>query len=519
VAARCKLCCNHEGVLDMSDSSPAASSQTLVSRREFFRRSAAAAALPALNSQASRGSQTTARSPKRQQPNVIIYLADQLRWDAVGAYGLNSMGLTPNLDAMARRGTLFRSHITNQPLCAPSRANLLTGQYQNRNGVWRNGLGLANDAVTIATVLRQHGYTANYIGKWHLAPGDGDSKDTAGPVSPERRGGFLDLWEGANALEHTSQPYEGDLWDARGKPIHFSGVYRVDFLTQRAVSFLRTAREPFLLMISQLEPHFQNDCNCFVAPKGYADRYANPFVPQDLRFFPGDWQKQLPDYYGCVARVDESAGTLLKALAERGIQDNTIVAFVSDHGCHFRTRNSEYKRSPHESSIHIPLVIQGPAFNRSMMVPELTSQIDVTPTLLDAVGVPVPSTMQGRSAMPLLDRKTDSWLQEVYVQITESQVGRALRTPEWTYAVIANQRPQPRAGANDRYEEYQIYNLADDPHQLLNLAGRNDNPKLVHYDGDRLPVDVASHLRERLLARMVEAGEPKAVIEERLHYP
>jgi len=309
------------------------------------------------------------------------------------------------------------------------------------------------------------------------------------------------------------------MWDAQGKPIHFSGVYRVDFLAQRAVSFLRTAREPFLLMISQLEPHFQNDCNCFVAPKGYAERYANPFVPQDLRFFPGDWQKQLPDYYGCVARVDESVGTILKALEECGVQDNTIVAFVSDHGCHFRTRNSEYKRSPHESSIHIPLVIQGPAFNRSMMVSELTSQIDVAPTLLDAVGVPVPNTMQGRSAMPLLDRKTDSWLQEVYVQITESQVGRALRTPEWTYAVVANQRPQPRAGASDRYEEYQLYNLADDPHQLLNLAGRKDNPKLVHYEGDGPLVDIASHLRERLLARMVDAGEARAVIEERVLYP
>lgn len=503
----------------MTDSSPAESSPSPFNRREFFKRSAAAAALPALGSQITdKGSQTSSPSP-RKRPNVIIYLADQLRWDAVGAYELNSMGLTPNVDAMARRGTLFRAHITNQPLCAPSRANLLTGQYQNKNGVWRNGLGLANDAVTIATVLRQRGYTANYIGKWHLAPGDVAPKDTSGAVGLEHRGGFLDLWEGANALEHTSQPYEGDIWDAQGKPIHFSGIYRVDFITERAVGFLRTAREPFLLVISQLEPHFQNDCNCFVAPKGYAERYANSFVPQDLRFFPGDWQKQLPDYYGCIARIDESVGTVLKTLAERGIEDNTIVALVSDHGCHFRTRNAEYKRSPHESSIHVPLVIQGPGFNRSMVVPELTSQIDVTPTLLGAVGVPVPSTMQGRSAMPLLDRKTEAWPDEVYVQITESQIGRALRTPAWTYAVAANQRPQPRAGASDRYEEYQLYNLADDPHQLLNLAGRKDNPKLVHYDGDRSLAEMASYLRERLLARMVEAGEPKAEIQERLLYP
>ena len=143
------------------------------------------------------------------------------------------MGLTPNLDAMASRGTLFRSHIANQPLCAPSRANLLTGQYQNKNGVWRNGLGLAPDAVTLATALSQAGYTANYIGKWHLAQNPQEKGELAGAVAPEFRGGFLDFWEGANALEHTSHPYEGNIYDSDSKPIHFSGVYRVDFEPDR----------------------------------------------------------------------------------------------------------------------------------------------------------------------------------------------------------------------------------------------------------------------------------------------
>lgn len=123
---------------------------------------------------------------------------------------------------------------------------------------------------------------------------------------------------------------------------------------------------------------------------------------------------------------------MLKTLRERGIEDNTIFSFISDHGCHFRTRNDEYERSPHESSIHVPLVIQGPGFDRGMTVSELTSQIDVTPTLLDAVGVSVPKTMQGRSVMHLLERNMADWSNEVYIQITESEIGRALRTPRWT---------------------------------------------------------------------------------------
>ena len=491
------------------------------SRRHFLKKSfASAAALPGLGIPTGEGSARKSTPEKEKRPNIIIYIADQFRWDVVGAYGLNSMRLTPNLDAMGLRGTLFRSHIVNQPLCAPSRANLFTSQYQNRSGVWRNGIGLAPDAVTLATTLRQAGYSANYIGKWHLAPNIRTSPESHGYVPPEHRGGFNDVWEASNELEMTSHPYEGTIWDGDGAPMHFKDVYRVEYLTDRAVRFLKQRHEkPFLLVVSQLEPHFQNDCNCFVAPKGYADRLANPFVPQDLRFFPGDWQRQLPDYYGCCQSIDESIGRIRATLTETGIDDNTIVVFLSDHGCHFRTRNTEYKRSPHESSIHIPLVIQGPGFDRSMSISELTCQIDISPTLLAAAGVPVPGTMQGRSAIPLLDRKIEGWPNEVYVQITESQIGRALRTPEWTYAVVDRKFPRPRSGSSDHYEEHQMYNLFDDPHQLLNLAGRGDNPQLVHYDGGQPLPEVAAHLRERLIARMAEAGEPRAEIEECHLYP
>jgi arylsulfatase A-like enzyme len=198
---------------------------------------------------------------------------------------------------------------------------------------------------------------------------------------------------------------------------------------------------------------------------------------------------------------------------------NTIVVFLSDHACHFRTRNSEYKRSPHESSIHIPLLIAGPGFNRSLRVSELTSQIDIAPTLLQAAGLPIPASMQGRSFLPLLDRNVQGWPDEVYIQISGSQTGRALRTPKWTYAVVDPRSGRESASSSNQYEEYQMYNLFDDPHQLLNLAGRQDNPQLVHYQGAQSMQDAAAHLRERLLARMVEAGESRAEIQERFLYP
>ena len=280
------------------------------------------------------------------KPNILLIISDQFRWDCVGAAGLNPMNLTPNLDAMARQGTFFQSAFCNQPVCAPARASIFTSQYPSKHGVWRNGPGLPSGVPTLADVLRQNGYSANYIGKWHLAGHDASGKEIRGAVASGQRGGFLDLWEGANALEWTSHPYEGDLYDGDGRPIHFENIYRTDFMTQRAQRFLKGVRSPFFLVMSYLEVHHQNDIDAFVPPKELAGRYRNPFVPGDLRPLPGSWPSQWADYLGCVAKMDETVGTLRRTLQEQGLDKNTIVVFVSDHACHFKTRNLEYKRSP-----------------------------------------------------------------------------------------------------------------------------------------------------------------------------
>jgi arylsulfatase A-like enzyme len=188
-----------------------------------------------------------------------------------------------------------------------------------------------------------------------------------------------------------------------------------------------------------------------------------------------------------------------------GAAENTIVVFTSDHACHFRTRNAEYKRSAHESSVHIPLVVQGPGFNRRVEVPELVSQVDLAPTLLEAVGLTPPASMQGRSYLPLLDQKT-GWRNEVFIQISESMVGRALRSDRWKYAIAAR-NPPVRTASSDRYVEYQMYDLFADPHELINLAGRREYR------------EAAKDLRARLLARMAEVGERNPVIDDAPYYP
>ena len=434
-----------------------------------------------------------------EKPNVVIVIADQVRWDAVGANGQNPMDVTPNLDAMAQRGTNYTHAFTNQPVCSPSRACLFTGQYPAKHGVWRNtgrGVALAQSATTLATEFRKDGYSANYVGKWHLAG------DTVGPVSPAGRGGFLDLWEASNELEHTSHPYEGDLYDGDGRPLHFQNEYRVNFMTGRVKRFLQNVskRSPFLLVASYLEPHQQNDLGHMVAPKGYADRYANPFAPQDLRPFPGTWQAQLPDYYGCLKSIDEAIGEIRSTLEETGLDRNTILVFTSDHGCHFMTRNTEYKRSGHDSSARIPLIIVGPQFEGGRKIGDLVSMVDLMPTLLSAAGLPVPSSVQGKSTLGLISGKDQGWRNDVFIQMSEFWVARALRTPEWTYVVAApregaEHKPAPNA---PRYSAFQLYDNRADPCQLVNLAGRRET------------ADIEEHLRQRLKARIVEAGDKPA---------
>ena len=485
-----------------------------VDRRKFLLGTAAAAARAGVAAAAPAAAlaevdRAQDAGDQRSKPNIVIYHSDQFRWDFVGANGLNSSTHTPNLDALAGDGTNFNCAVTNQPVCAPSRSVLFTGRYATGTGVWRNGLGLREDLPTLATELRKAGYTANYIGKWHLAPGSDAEGGGRGPVKPEHRGGFLDFWEASNALEFSTHPYEGTIWDRDGNPITYKDEYRVDFLTDRAERFLRQKQEkPFLLVISQLEPHQQNDLGRMVGPQGSAERFIDAYVPVDLRSFPGDWHKQLPDYYGACEAIDASVGRVRKILADEGLADNTIFVFMSDHGCHFMTRNQEYKRSTHNSSLRVPLLITGPGFEMARQIQEIVGIVHIAPTLLDAVGVPAPASMQGRSFLPLVrDAKARaSWPEKELIQISESMTGRAIRTREWTYC-IADPTGMTDKPASDNYHEYQLYDQRNDPHELVNLAGRKEYRA------------VSSELQDQLKQLMTAAGEAEPEITPAKLYP
>ena len=151
----------------------------------------------------------------------------------------------------------------------------------------------------------------------------------------------------------------------------------------------------------------------------------------------GSTHQHLAGYYGMVKRLDEALGRLQDALDSLGLLENTVVLYTSDHGCHFKTRNSEYKRSCHESSVRVPTALQGAMFDGGGRIDELVSLVDLPPTLLDAAGLPIPENMRGQSILPLMNKDEVDWDDDVFIQISESQVGRSIRTKRWKYCVTA----------------------------------------------------------------------------------
>jgi arylsulfatase A-like enzyme len=438
------------------------------------------------------------------RPNVVVVFTDQQRWDTTGVHG-NPLDLTPNFDAMARAGTHVVQAFTPQPVCAPARAAIQTGQYPTTTGVFRNGIPLPDDAPTLAHHFGDAGYATGYIGKWHLA--------TAEPVPADQRGGY-DSWLGANILEFVSDAYRTTMFDQDGEPVMLPG-YRSDALFDAAIRFVADhaepdgsgAREPFFLFVSLIEPHHQNEVDSYPAPDGYAERYQGRWLPPDLAALSasggagkGTAHQHIGGYFGQVRRIDEGLGRLFDALRSMGLLDDTIVAFTSDHGSHFKTRNSEYKRSCHDGSIRVPLAVRGPGFDGGGAVSRPVSTIDLPPTLLAAAGLDVPGTMQGRSFLPLLRDARAPWPDEVFVQVSESEVGRAIRTSRWKYHVVDPSADAWADPAGRRYVETALYDLDSDPYELTNLAGMPSHR------------DVAKQLQAQLVARMREAGEDEPVI-------
>lgn len=436
----------------------------------------------------------------QKRPNIVFYFSDQQRWDTLGCYG-QSLPVSPNLDQLAQEGTLFENAFTCQPVCGPARSCLQSGQYATQTGCYTNGIELPLDIKHLADYFNEAGYETAYVGKWHLASNEAKGLHHETTAIPkEYRGGYRDYWMASDVLEFTSHGYNGYVFDGDDNRREFIG-YRADCINNYAIDYLhnRKTEKPFFLFISQIEPHHQNDHGVFEGPDGSKRRFADYQVPGDLEGTAGNWRENYPDYLGQCASLDENVGRLVDTLKETGEWENTVFLYTSDHGSHFCTRNSEYKRSCHDGCTHIPLIIHGPGFQGGNRIDAMVSLLDLPTTLLDCAGVPKPEQFAGNSLCRLMGGNEENWPDSVFLQISESQVGRAVRTKDWKYSVRAPGDGWSAPGGSVYYEEF-LYDLQKDPHERHNLVAQPEYAQ------------VREEMKQRLLHWMEQAGEERPEI-------
>lgn len=425
------------------------------------------------------------------KPNIIFYFSDQQRWDTLNE------SLMPNVWELGEEGLLFENSYTCQPVCGPARACLQTGQYATENRCYWNGIALEEDVKTMADYFNENGYDTAYIGKWHLAsdryPGKGVHCEKT--AVPKGRQGNYKYWRAADILEFTSHGYDGYVFDEDGNKIDFKG-YRADCINDFALEYINNhdSDKPFFMFISQLEPHHQNDRGHFEGPKEMIENYRDYPLPEDLTFLKGNYKEEYPDYLAAIHSLDQNVGRLVNTLKEKGIYENTIIVYTSDHGCHFKTRNAEYKRSCHDSSIHTPLVFGGGAVRKDENVESLVSLIDIPPTLLNLAGIPVPESYSG-NILPV-NRNDAPERDCVFIQISESQIGRAIRTNDWKYSARAIGSGMLEHSSSIYFDDF-LYDLRNDPHEKNNLVN------------NKMYADVIKEMRELLSREMVKVGEKK----------
>ncbi|MBE2893694.1 sulfatase-like hydrolase/transferase [Spirabiliibacterium falconis] len=451
------------------------------------------------------------------RPNILFYFSDQQRWDTIGAYG-QPLDVTPHLDALARQGVLFEEAYSPQPVCGPCRSIFQSGLYPTQTGCFRNNIALPLDTKTLADYFTENGYETAYIGKWHLAS-DGELEATPTidytitAIPPERRGGYKGFWRAADVLEFTSHGYDGFVFDENMNKCEFKG-YRVDCITDFALEFLEqyNNEKPFFMTISHIEPHHQNDRHTYEGPEGSKTRFEHYQLPHDLKVLGGNADEMYPDYLGCCRSLDDNLGRVIDKLKEKGLFDNTIIIYASDHGSHFMTRNKDehlngyddYKRSCHSSALHVPLIIAGPGYKGGLRIKDLVSTASLPKTFLAMAGIDVGDKMIGENLHDVVAHRDPQRKNEIFAQISESRIGRCIRTENYLYSVYAPNVHGGVQGGSDVYCDDFLYDLTKDPYELTNVVAE---PEYQH---------IKAQLRERLCDLMVQAGEPRPMIKDQL---
>lgn len=462
----------------------------------------------------------TSTAQETAKPNIIVIMTDDQGYGDFGFTG-NPHVKTPNLDRLAGK-SLYLTNFHTSPVCAPTRASLLTGRYAHRTGIhdtYNNGSIMATEEVTLAEILLTHGYTTGMVGKWHL----GDNypyrpSDQGFQYSLMHAGGGIgqpaDIMEN---LERTDSSYFDPVLLENDHKVKKQG-YCTDLFTDQALKFVQENKsKPFFLYVSYNSAH---------TPLQLPEKYEKLY--RDLKFDSAidkqtdkSWsamsEKDKEDarkVYGMVTNIDDNVGRLLAELQQQKLDKNTIVIFLTDNGneqLRFNTGFRGLKSSVYEGGNRVPFLISGagiPKGNKS--IGEFTAHVDILPTLLDILKIPLPKEIKpdGFSFYPqLLGKKNENNNRLFY-----NAWNRGWPEPYRNTALYRNDYKLVAINAeSDHPESFELYHLPSDPFEEKNLS--RTNPELVaslKKDMDSLYTDINAtpYLTPRRLAIGSEKENP-----------
>jgi arylsulfatase A-like enzyme len=419
------------------------------------------------------------------RPNVLIVMADDMGYGDLGVHG-NPKIKTPNLDRFASQSVRLKNfHVS--PVCAPTRASLLTGRYNFRTGVVDTYLGRAlmrSDEVTLAEMLAAAGYRTGIFGKWHL----GDNA----PLRPIDQGFERSLVIKGGGIGQPSDPpggssYSDPILQADGRSQRFNG-YCSDIFAQAAIDFInQPADRPFFAYLAFNCPHEPLE-----APETELAIYRSMNLelstfPQLGKTIPSTFEApadKVARVYAMITNIDTNVGKVLQELGARGLTDNTIVIFLTDNGpagVRYNAGLRGWKGSVFDGGIHVPCYIRWPGrFTAGQVVDRIAAHIDLAPTVLDACGVPPPAGVRfdGKSLIPLLKGfQNAGWPERTlffqWHRGDRPEPDRAFAARSQVYKLV---RPEPPEGARKK-PRLQLFDMEHDPLELHDIASAH--PEIV----------------------------------------
>lgn len=407
------------------------------------------------------------------RPNIIFIQTDSQDGRAMGCMGHPAMArATPNMDALARRGVLFRNAYTNNPICCPARASMWSGTYTHHCEGWNNYKGIEESAPTFRTHLDAAGYRTQTFGKLDYLSGSHSIRArvsawtrAAGIMRPSYRMGPPEV-----LAENKERVHEGD-WQHVGRCI--------EFINERA----RSDDGPFWLYLGLSSPHPEfrtsqryldliDEAGVTVPPPDEGEEHplmAYRRVNMNwMHGYSGETIRAVRRiYFAMIAEVDAMLGRLLAAVDDGGLAESTVVIFTSDHGEMAMEHRQWYKMSAYEPSAHIPLIVAGAGVRSGVEIETPVSLIDIYPTLMDLAGIGQPGGLDGRSILPELTGAPSSHPDWALLESHDTACKTGifmLRRGDWKYIVHVG-------------EWVQLFNLKDDPWEIHNLA--DERPETV----------------------------------------